>query len=85
MVKYATVTEKGQITLPVEMRRALKLEPGKKLSITLEGQSISISKPADIDEVRELLRRQMAKRGTGKKPARSGDGWTAHVREAYDG
>ncbi|MDR2662276.1 MAG: AbrB/MazE/SpoVT family DNA-binding domain-containing protein [Treponema sp.] len=85
MLKYATVTEKGQITLPVEMRRALKLEPGKKLSIILQGQSISISKPADIGEVRELLQKQMTKQGTQKKPVQSGDGWTAHVRGAYNG
>jgi AbrB family looped-hinge helix DNA binding protein len=85
MMKYATITEKGQITLPVEIRRALKLEPGKKLSISLEGENISISKPADIAEVRGLLREQMAKRGTEKKPARSGDGWAAHVREAHNG
>jgi AbrB family looped-hinge helix DNA binding protein len=81
MTKYTTMTEKGQITLPVEMRRALSLEPGKKLNIALRGEQISISKPVDIAEVRRELQEQMARRGTEKQTVESGDGWTANVRE----
>jgi AbrB family looped-hinge helix DNA binding protein len=83
MVKYTTMTEKGQITLPVEMRRALKLEPGRKLNIVLQDEKLLISKPVDIGEVRRELQEQTALRGTEKAAVRSGDGWTAHVREKH--
>jgi AbrB family looped-hinge helix DNA binding protein len=83
MTKYATVTEKGQITLPAEMRRALNLAPEKKLNITLEGKRIYISKPADIEETRRLLQSEMARKGTTRTRVKSGDGWTSHVKEKY--
>jgi AbrB family looped-hinge helix DNA binding protein len=76
------MTEKGQITLPAEMRRALRLEPGI-LNITLQDEKILISKPVDIEEVRRELREQMAQKGTEKLAVKSGDGWTAHVREKH--
>jgi AbrB family looped-hinge helix DNA binding protein len=39
---YVTMTEKGQITVPVEIRRTLGLKPGKKLNISLEGEDIRL-------------------------------------------
>jgi AbrB family looped-hinge helix DNA binding protein len=83
MVKYTTMTKKGQITLPVEMRRALNLEPGKKLNITFQDEKLLISKPVDVEEVRRELREQMAQRETEKSAVQNGDGWTAHVREKH--
>ncbi|MDR3247284.1 MAG: AbrB/MazE/SpoVT family DNA-binding domain-containing protein [Treponema sp.] len=77
------MTDKGQITLPVEMRRALSLEPGKKLNIALQGEQISISKLVDIAEARKELQEQMARQGTEKQTAEGGDGWTANVKERY--
>jgi hypothetical protein len=38
----------------------------------------------DIEEVRRELQEQMAQKGTEKLAVRSGDGWTAHVREKHD-
>jgi bifunctional DNA-binding transcriptional regulator/antitoxin component of YhaV-PrlF toxin-antitoxin module len=83
MTKYTTMTEKGEITLPMEMRRALSLEPGKKLNIVLQGEQIFITKPVDIAEVRKELQEQMARKGTEKQTVEGGDGWTANVRERY--
>jgi AbrB family looped-hinge helix DNA binding protein len=83
MMKYTTMTEKGQITLSAEMRRALNLEPGRKLNIVLQDEKLLISKPVDIGEVRRELQEQTALRGTEKAVVRSGDGWTAHVREKH--
>jgi bifunctional DNA-binding transcriptional regulator/antitoxin component of YhaV-PrlF toxin-antitoxin module len=77
------MTEKGQITVPVEMRRALHFEPGKKLSISIQGEHIFISKPVDIAEVRKELQEQMVQKGTDKQTVGSGDGWTANVREKH--
>ena len=40
-------------------------------------------KPMGIDDVRQLLRKEMAEKGTSAIVAASGDGWEAHVRERY--
>jgi AbrB family looped-hinge helix DNA binding protein len=82
---YTTVTEKGQITIPSEMRRALKLTPGKKLAVTLEGSRIFISKQADVEDVRKLLKKEMAAKGTEKIKVKSGDGWAEQAKEKYGG
>jgi bifunctional DNA-binding transcriptional regulator/antitoxin component of YhaV-PrlF toxin-antitoxin module len=78
-MKYAAMMVKGQITRPVEMRRALRLKPAKNLNITLQGENICISKPADIAEARK----QAAQAAREKTAAQSGDGRTAHVTEKY--
>jgi AbrB family looped-hinge helix DNA binding protein len=36
----ATVTSKGQITIPVEVRRAMRLEPGSKVSFVPMGDGL---------------------------------------------
>lgn len=37
-MSFATVTSKGQVTIPVEVRRELKIEAGSKLEFILEGE-----------------------------------------------
>jgi AbrB family looped-hinge helix DNA binding protein len=84
MTAYTTMTVKGQITLPAAMRRALQLMPGNKVKISFDGDTISIGKPGAITEVRNTLQGEMFRNGTAGQEARSGDGWAAHVQEAYD-
>ena len=36
-----------------------------------------------LEEVRQLLKKEMAQNGTTDIPVASGDGWEAHVRERY--
>ncbi len=69
--------------MPVEMRHALNLTPGKKLQINFDGDTISISKPADIKDVRRILQEEMSKMGTTEIKTQNGDGWTAHVTETF--
>ena len=38
--EYTTVSTKGQIIIPAELREQLKLAPGTKLSIRREGQTL---------------------------------------------
>jgi AbrB family looped-hinge helix DNA binding protein len=83
MIAYTTMTEKGQITLPAQIRRALQLTPGKKLQIVFDGDSISICKPVEIKETRRILQAEMAQNGTAAINTQSGDGWAAHVTETY--
>jgi AbrB family looped-hinge helix DNA binding protein len=85
MTKHTTITEKGQITLPAEMRRALNLEAGEKINVSLQGERILISKPVDIKEVRRQLQEQMIQKGTEKQTVQNGDGWAAHIKEKHGG
>jgi len=48
MVVIATLTSKGQVTLPVAVRRALALEQGDKLMFTVRGKSVVIEKTFDF-------------------------------------
>jgi AbrB family looped-hinge helix DNA binding protein len=82
-MSYVTMTVKGQITVPVEIRRSLGLKPGKKLSISLNGDDIVIQKPAALEEVRHLLKAEMSRQGTTTVKTESGAGWTAHVEDRF--
>lgn len=47
MTYQTTITRKGQITIPKEIRKILKLEPGEKLEIKFEKKKKEINiKPA---------------------------------------
>jgi AbrB family looped-hinge helix DNA binding protein len=82
-MRFVTMTEKGQITVPVEIRRSLGLKPGKKLNITLKGDDIVIQKPVALEEVRRLLHAEMNSKGTDSVKTESGAGWTAHAEEKF--
>ena len=53
-------------------------------TVITEGQSDSLFPPLKkIEEVRELLQKEMSDRGTSAMIAATGDGWETHVREQY--
>jgi AbrB family looped-hinge helix DNA binding protein len=83
LMSYVTMTVKGQITVPVEIRRALGLLPGKKLNISLKGDDIVIQKPAAVEDVRLVLQEEMKRQGTGGVKTESGCGWEAHVEDRF--
>lgn len=66
MVETVTVTSKGQITIPSELRRELKIVKGEQLLVVREGDVIKmipvpkLSKLAGVD--RELFK--------GRKPSK---------------
>ncbi|MDR1470778.1 MAG: AbrB/MazE/SpoVT family DNA-binding domain-containing protein [Spirochaetaceae bacterium] len=82
-MRYVTMTEKGQITVPVEIRRSLGLKPGKKLNISLKGDDIVIQKSVTLEEVRQLLKAEMKNGGTNEVKTEGGAGWTAHVEDQF--
>lgn len=43
-----SVTPKGQVTIPVELRRKYKIQPGSKVEITEEEGKITIKKITSI-------------------------------------
>ena len=60
----ATVTSKGQVTIPRSIRQALKVGVGDRLDFVLEGEGRVVVQPAvrDVRELKGLLRR------AGRKP-----------------
>jgi antitoxin PrlF len=60
----ATLTSKGQTTIPKEIRDLLGLAPGDKLDFVVESDGRVVLRPATLDvrQLRGLLRRR------GKKP-----------------
>ena len=59
----ATLTSKGQTTIPKQVREHLKLNPGDKLDFVIESEGRVVIRPAKLD-VREL--KGLLKRTDGK-------------------
>lgn len=60
MTYTATISSKGQITLPAEVRRSLQLHAGDKITIVKRGDAIEIKPSSYDDELDELRRRAAA-------------------------
>jgi AbrB family looped-hinge helix DNA binding protein len=60
----ATVTSKGQVTIPRSIRQALKVGAGDRLDFVLEAENRVVVRPAvrDVAEIKGLLHR------AGRKP-----------------
>ena len=63
-VMYATVTSKGQVTLPVELRRLLGIEPGQTVGFRQEGGKAVLEPAGDVQAVRATLERAARRNGT---------------------
>lgn len=57
MTYTATLSSKGQITLPAQIRRSLKLQPGDKITIVKRGDVAEL-KPSTYDEELGELRKK---------------------------
>ena len=53
MMKIVTVSGKGQISIPREIRKQLAVEKGSKLVIVLEGKKLLIRKASDVSQSME--------------------------------
>ena len=78
---YATITSKGQITLPAAARRVLGLRAGQKVAIHVGESSLTIDAPSSIESVRQLLRFDAERAGTWGTVPVSGDGWAARAED----
>lgn len=47
----ATVGERGQVVIPADARRALKLKPGEKLLVFGVGNMLACSKLAELEKL----------------------------------
>ena len=53
--KSFTVTDKGQVTIPGPIRKALGIEPGTRLRFEMEGNKLVVMKEAVEDPVRVVF------------------------------
>ena len=82
---YATVTSKGQVTLPVELRRALGIEPGQTVCFHQTGDQVVFQVPGDTDATRAKLERAAKRNGTWGRDATGRSAWEdAAVRRYAD-
>ena len=44
----STVTAKGQVTIPMEIRRLLKVKPHDKIAFILEGEQVKLARRGSI-------------------------------------
>jgi AbrB family looped-hinge helix DNA binding protein len=69
MTYPTTVTSKGTITLPAEIRKALAIKPGQRLFIGIdEDQQVSITLPLDIEDIRRSNIEHLRKHGLVYRP-----------------
>ncbi len=52
---YATVSGKGQITLPVKLRRELGIEVHDRVAVSSDGERIVIQRVGDLMELKGFL------------------------------
>jgi AbrB family looped-hinge helix DNA binding protein len=78
MVEVATVTSKGQITLPASIRRRLGLRKGSKIIFVEEEEGIRVLSESDLSKRFAVFERRA--REVGLTPARL----QALVKEARD-
>lgn len=78
-----TVNPKGQITLPREIRRKLKIKPGDQMVVILDGEqivfkpftktlldrrgSIKVKDEQDFDQIRQDVLKKRAKRNSSNE------------------
>jgi len=68
-------------TVP-EGRTILTFTPASNAH-TAEDSPRTTRKALPIEDIRNLLQKEMAEKGTSTIHTESGDGWTAHVMETY--
>lgn len=78
MVEVATVTSKGQVTLPASIRRKLGLRKGSKLIFLEEGREVRLLAGEDLEKRFALFERRATE--TGLTPRRL----SALVKEAKE-
>jgi AbrB family looped-hinge helix DNA binding protein len=56
MATYAAkVTSKGQLTLPVELRRRLGIEPGDTVAFSVEGESVRVRRQLRLEDIKGIV------------------------------
>ncbi|MDR2348032.1 MAG: AbrB/MazE/SpoVT family DNA-binding domain-containing protein [Bifidobacteriaceae bacterium] len=80
---YSTVTAKGQITLPADVRRRLGFRPGQRVAITADDNGVHIAAPPDLQDLRRRLRAEMSAAGTWQRPLDPAAAWIEDAVERH--
>lgn len=67
IIQTSTITQKGQVTVPLAVRKKLLLEPGERVSFIVEDNEVKLSKALDFFSLRGSLQ---SKKVYNKKRAR---------------
>jgi AbrB family looped-hinge helix DNA binding protein len=59
----ATITSKGQVTIPKRVRDALLLETGDKIAFVVDGEAVALVKDPDLMALAGSVKVDPAKRG----------------------
>jgi len=84
-----TVTIPADYRISLEVPRSVPIGVKARVKINITANSIkstddsTFQTPFEIDEIRQLLQKEMADKSTLAITAASGDGWEAYVRERY--
>lgn len=62
-MEYMTLTSKGQVTVPKEIRDRFKWGEGTKLRFYIEGEELKIKQVTFIDEMEDLLAKDLTDLG----------------------
>ena len=91
MTYYSTVTSKGQMTLPADVRAKLNIKPGQRVAINVNNRGEAVIEPqVDLEALRRRTRAELAAQGITPQELhkrldayQNGDGFTAAVMEKY--
>ena len=64
-METTTVTSKGQVTIPQEIRDRLGIQPGAELRFEVDGDAIRVTKQADSDRGHALVERLRGRASSG--------------------
>lgn len=76
-VLYSTITEKGQVTLPAQLRRKLGFEPGLRVALRQAGDTIVVGPVRSLAALREQAKAEMRAAGTWGTVVTAEQGWAA--------
>lgn len=62
-MEYSTLTSKGQVTVPKEIRDRFKWGEGTKLRFYLDGEELKVKQVTFIDEMEDLLTKDLTDLG----------------------
>jgi len=68
--EIGTVSTKGQVTIPRDIRRALRIRPGDKILFDLEGGNRALVRKAEPGRLNEILDRLGPAKETGLEAQR---------------
>ena len=74
---FTTVTSKGQVTLPAKLRKALGIQPGDRIELTLEGDEARLRRTTrSFEDLRGIV--------SIERSAESIDRWVEEARSRSD-